>query len=58
MVIWDDHEEGEKGLPDYKQVIVGWLSFKGGGRCRRPLEEAGDCVSFYDGWQFLSLLAN
>jgi hypothetical protein len=29
-VIWDDHEKEEKGLPDCKQGIVGWFSFKGG----------------------------
>ncbi len=31
MVIWDDHEKGEKGLHDGKQVIVGWLPFEGEG---------------------------
>jgi hypothetical protein len=25
-----DHEKGEKGLPDSKQVVVGWLPFGGG----------------------------
>jgi hypothetical protein len=30
LVIWDDHEKGEKGLPDGEQVVIGWLHFKGG----------------------------
>ena len=30
LVIWDDHEKEEKGLPDCKQVVVGWFPFKGG----------------------------
>jgi hypothetical protein len=30
LVIWDDHEKGDKGLPDCKQVVVGWFPFEGG----------------------------
>ncbi len=56
MVIWDDHEKGEKGLPDCKQVIIGWLPFKGGGGVVGLSKEAGDCVSVHDGWELLSLL--
>ncbi len=37
LVIWDDHKKGEKGLPDCKQVVVGWCPFEGGGRCCKPL---------------------
>jgi hypothetical protein len=29
LVIRDDHEEGEKGLLDCKQVIASWIPFKG-----------------------------
>ncbi len=58
MVIWDDHEKWENGLPDGKQVIVGWLPLEGGEGVVGLFEEAGDCVSVHDGWQLLSLLAN
>ncbi len=58
MVIWDDHEKGEKGLPDCKQAIVGWLPFEGEEGVVGLFEEAGDWVRFHDGWQLLSLLAN
>ncbi len=58
MVIWDDHEKREKGLPDGKQVVVGWLPFEGGEGVLGLFEEAADCVSVYDGWQLLSLLPN
>ncbi len=37
LVIRDDHEQWEKGLPDCKQVVVGQLPFEGGGRCHTPL---------------------
>ncbi len=57
MFIWDDHEKEEKGLPDGKQVIVGWLPFKGGEGVVGLFEEAGDCISIHDGWELLSLLA-
>jgi hypothetical protein len=30
VVIWDDHEKGEKGLSDGKQVVIDWLPFEGG----------------------------
>ena len=58
MVIWDDHEKGEKGLLDGKQVGVGWLPFKGGEGVVGLFEEVGDCISIYDGWELMSLLAN
>ncbi len=58
MVIWDDHEKGKKGLPDGKQVIVGWLPFKGKEGVVGLFEEAGDCISLHDGWELLSFLAN
>jgi hypothetical protein len=49
LVIWDDHEKGEEGLPDGKQVVVGWLPFKGGEGAVDLFEEAGDCISIHDG---------
>ncbi len=49
MVIWDDHEKGEKGLSDGKQVFVGWLPFEGGEGVIGLFEEGGDCVSIFDG---------
>jgi hypothetical protein len=58
LVIWDDHEKGEKSLPDGKQVIIGWLPFEGGEGVVGLFEEAGDCISIHDGWELLSLLAN
>jgi hypothetical protein len=58
LVIWDDHEKGEKGLSDGKQVVVGWLPFEGGEGIVGLFEEAGDCISVHDGWELLSLLAN
>jgi hypothetical protein len=58
LVIWDDHEKGEKGLPDCTQVIVSWLPFEGEEGVVGLFEEAGDCVSVHVGWQLLSLLAN
>jgi hypothetical protein len=58
LVIWDDYEKGEKGLPDCKQVVIGWLPFKGGEGVIGLFEEAADCVSIHDGWELLSLLAN
>jgi hypothetical protein len=57
LVIWDDHEKGEKGLSDDKQVVDGWLPFKGGEGVVGLFKEAGDCVSIRDGWELLSLLA-
>jgi hypothetical protein len=50
LVIWDDHEKGEKGLPDCKQVVVGWFPFEGGEEVVSLFEEAGDCVSIIVGW--------
>ncbi len=59
MVIWDDHEKGEKGLPpDDEQVVVSWLPFEGGEGVVGLFEEAGVCVSVHDGWELMSLLAN
>jgi hypothetical protein len=58
LVIWNDHENGEKGLPDGKQVVVGWLPFNGGEGIVGLFEKMGDCVSVHDDWEFLSLLAN
>ncbi len=58
MVIWDNHEKGEKGLHDGKQVVAGWLPFKEGEGVVGLFEEAGDCVSIHDGWELLSLHAN
>ncbi len=49
MVIWDDHEKGEKGLPDYKQVVAGWLPFKGGEGVVGLFEEVGDWLSIHVG---------
>jgi hypothetical protein len=49
LVIWDDHEEGEKGLPDCKKVVVGWFSFEGGEGVVSLFEEVGDCVSIHVG---------
>ena len=28
LVIWDDHKKGKKGLPDCKQVVVGWFPLR------------------------------
>jgi hypothetical protein len=44
LVIWDDHEKGEKGLPDCKQVVVGWFPFEGGEGVVSFFEEGGDCI--------------
>ncbi len=50
LVIWDDHEKGEKGLPDCKQVIVGWFPFEERESVISLFEEAGDCLSIHVGW--------
>ncbi len=44
LVVGDDHEKGEKGLPDGKQVVVGWLPFEGGEVVMGLFEEARDCI--------------
>jgi hypothetical protein len=54
LVIWDDHEKGEKGLPDCKQIVIGWLPFEGGEGVVSLFEESGDCVSVHVGWLLLS----
>ncbi len=51
MVIWDDHDKREKGLPDCKQVVVGWLPFERGEGVISLFEEAGDCVRVHVGWR-------
>jgi hypothetical protein len=58
LVIWDDHEKGEKGLLDCKPVVVGWLPFERGEGVVGLFGEAGDCVSIHVGWQLLRLLPN
>jgi hypothetical protein len=50
LVIWDDHEKGEKGLPDCKQVVVSWFPFERGEGVLSLFEEAGDCVRVHFGW--------
>ncbi len=50
LVTWDDHEKGEKGLPDCKQVVIGWFPFEGGEGVLSLLEEAGDCIRVHFGW--------
>jgi len=44
LVVGDDQEKGEKGLPDGKQLIVGCLPFKGGEGVMGLFEEASDRV--------------
>jgi hypothetical protein len=44
LVIWDDHEKGEKGLPDYEQVVVSWFPFEGGEGVASLFEESGDYI--------------
>jgi hypothetical protein len=39
-----------KGLPDCKQVVVGWFPFGGGEGVVSLFEEAGDYVSIHVGW--------
>ena len=50
LVTWDDHEWGKKGLPDCKQVIVGWFPFEGREGVVSLCEEMGDCVRVHFGW--------
>ncbi len=45
-----DHEKEGKGLPDCKQVVIGWFPFEGGEGVVSIFEEAGDCVSVHVGW--------
>jgi hypothetical protein len=49
LVIGDDHEKGDKGLPDGKQVVIRWLPFKGGRGVMSLFEEVGDCVRYHFG---------
>jgi hypothetical protein len=49
LIIGDHHEEGEDGLPDHEQVIVGWLPFKGGEGVMGLFNEASDCVGHHSG---------
>ena len=37
LVIMNDHEKGEKDLPDGKEVFISWLPFEGGGRFHKHL---------------------
>ena len=53
LVIRSDHEKGEKGLPDGKEV-VSWLPFEGGEGVVSLFEKAGDflwshCLGFNRG---------
>ncbi len=43
LVVRNDHEKGEKSLPDGKEVFIGWLPFKGGEGVVSLFEEVGDC---------------
>ncbi len=47
LIIRDDHEQWEKGLPDCEQVVVGWLPFEGGGGVICLFEEEGDWVGVH-----------
>jgi hypothetical protein len=47
LVIPDDHEQWEKGLPDCKQVVIGWLPFEGGEGAVCLFEEAGNCIGLH-----------
>jgi hypothetical protein len=49
LVVGDDHEKGENGLLDGKQVIVGWLPFEGGEGVMGLFKEASDCVGCHFG---------
>jgi hypothetical protein len=49
LVIGDNHEMGEKSLPDGEQVFVGWLPFEGGGEVMGHFQEACDCVGCHFG---------
>jgi hypothetical protein len=47
FVIGDDHEKWEKGLPDGKQVVVGWLPFKEEEGVMGLFEEASECLGHH-----------
>jgi hypothetical protein len=49
LVIRDDHEKGEKGLLDCKQVVVGRFLFVGGGGVVSLFEVVGDCIRVHFG---------
>jgi hypothetical protein len=49
LVIWDDHQKGEKDLTDCKQVVIGWFPFKGGEGVVSLFEEADDCFGIHFG---------
>jgi hypothetical protein len=44
LFIRNDNEKGEKGLPDGKEVVIGWLPFEGEEGVVSLFEEAGDCL--------------
>jgi hypothetical protein len=52
LIVWNDHEEGEKRFSDGKQVVVSWFPFERGKCVICLFEEAGDslwshCVGNY-----------
>jgi hypothetical protein len=54
LVVRNDHEKGEKGLPDGKEAVIGWLPFEGGEGVVSLFEKVGDflwsnCLGFNRG---------
>jgi hypothetical protein len=57
LVIGDDHEQWEMGLPDGKEANVGRLPFEGGEGVIGLFKEASDCVQRHVGLRCFSCRA-